>query len=151
MVLRNFPHELEVSEACIRPLAATGMWRPRRGCRSIASAELYLAGFRVSPDLLPGNGVILDCFFSSGLGCKLTIILVVVRVLCPGPFPGRLGWALVVDVARFLEGEDRRSLPEGSGLRISKVRILTVNVSICNSFTAPSQKDQGQIIPKVRI
>jgi hypothetical protein len=55
--------------------------------------------------------------FFSGLVCKLTVILVVVRVLCRGPFPGRLGWTLVMDVARFLEGEDRRSLPEGSGVK----------------------------------
>ncbi len=42
----------------------------------------------------------------------LTSILVVVMVLCPGPLPGRLSGALVVDVARLLEGEDRRSFPE---------------------------------------
>ncbi len=90
MVLRNFPHEPEDSEARIRPLAAIGIWGPRRGSRSITSAELYLAGFRASPDLLPGNGVVLDCFLVF-LYCKLTSVLVVVRVLCPGPLPGRLG------------------------------------------------------------
>jgi hypothetical protein len=42
----------------------------------------------------------------------LTGVLVVLVVLCPGPLPGRLSGALVVDVARLLEGEDRRSFPK---------------------------------------
>jgi hypothetical protein len=39
----------------------------------------------------------------------LTGVLVVFVVLRPCPLPGRFSGALVVDVARLLEGEDRRS------------------------------------------
>ncbi len=55
----------------------------------------------------------------------LTSVLVVVMVLCPGPLPGRLGGTLVVDVARLLEGEDRRSFPECLWFSIPKYQILT--------------------------
>ncbi len=41
----------------------------------------------------------------------LTGVLVVLVVLRPCPLPGRFSGALVVDVARLLEGEDRRSFP----------------------------------------
>ncbi len=41
----------------------------------------------------------------------LTSILIALVVLRPCPLPGRLSGALVVDVARLLEGEDRRSFP----------------------------------------
>jgi hypothetical protein len=68
-------------------------------------------------------------FNCTGLGCTLTVVLIVIRVHCPGPLPGRLGWALVVDVAELLEGEDRRSFSVRSGSYIiPKIHSRTVNV-----------------------
>jgi hypothetical protein len=102
--------ELEVMEAWMRPLAGPSTSGRRSPPQAEDSSKVYLGAACSREGALPETGD--KCL--SALELKkywLTVVIVVLRVCCPGPFPGRLAQAPVRGVARLLEGVDGSAFP----------------------------------------